>query len=73
MDPSGCHSELVEKTETNNDIDKSEIAENLLCEAKINIVVPLTTKKMKICHMKMARCGLIATSDLFLLDMHTKN
>ncbi len=66
-DPSGCDLRPTERTYIDNIIDKSEITENPSCEATTNVVVPLTTKKVKNHHMKIAGSGLIASS---LLDAY---
>ncbi len=65
MDPIECDLEPIEKTETDNNIDKSEIAKNLSCEATISVALLLTSKKVKNHCMNMAGCGVIATSDQF--------
>ncbi len=65
MDPIGCNLEPMEKTEVDKNIDISEVAENPSCEATTNVVIPLTTNKVKNGSMKMAGCGVVATCDLF--------
>ncbi len=54
----------MEKTESDKNIDESEIAENPLCEARPNVVIPSMAKHVKYGHMKMAGYGVIASSDL---------
>ncbi len=66
LDPSGCDLEPTKKTEIYKNIDKSEITETPSCEAATNVVVLLTTKKVKQCHMKMANCNKWS----FLLDAY---
>ncbi len=65
MDPSRYYFEPIEKMEREKNIDESEIAENPLCGARTNAVIPSMTKKVKYSCMKMAGYGVIASSDLF--------
>ncbi len=70
MDPSGCDLEPKETIEIDKNIKKSEIAESPSCEATTNVVLPLTTKKVKKRCMMMAGWGVIATSDQIILDAY---
>ncbi len=72
MDPSRCDLEPTEETEIDKNIDKCKLPENPSFKATTNVVVPLTTTKVKNCCLKMAGCGLITTSDLVLLDTYHK-